>query len=247
VQASGQIIPAYHSLYGENGGTQALQRSLTETAFQLYGEYGLRKNTTLVGAFPIRYMRSGEAQTANPAVEKGALTALGNTFFSIRQQLTHGRLPLTFTLRTDLPSGKFEAATGLRTGYKAWTFLPMVSTGMGFRRAYWFAWGGYGWRTNGYSHLINIGAEAGWKVRQSWIIGFSEWVHPTQNGDIVLHPANLLTGLYVNHQGYHSIGLKTMMPLGRFLGFMASAAGAASGQNVPRKPAFSAGIWFKWE
>ena len=247
VQAAGQIIPPYNTLFSAEGGEQTVPRTLAEMAFQLYGEHGIRHNTTLTVALPVRYLHAGTAQINNPAISQGSLLSMGNVALSLRQQLTKGRLSLCFTVRTDLPAGRFDNLTGIRTGYKAWTFLPMLSTGMGFRKAYWFVWGGYGLRTNNYSHFTQLGAEAGWKLNKYWFIAFSEWVHPLKNGDINLPSNNLLTGLYVNNQGYQSIGIKTLMPFGRFWGVSASAAGALSGQNVPRKPAFSAGIWFKWD
>jgi hypothetical protein len=247
VQGAIQAIPPYSALFSNNGDNQPLQRTLAEYTFQLYGEYGIREKTTLIAALPLRYVRSGNSLVANPSVTNGSVFGLGNVTLGVRQQITNGRLPLTFTLKTDLPATLFDEPTGLRTGYKSWTFLPMLSTGMGFRRAYWFAWGGYGVRTNNYSHLGNFGIEGGLKFNRHWLIAYTEWVIPVENGDILLPSNNLATGLFVNNQGYQAIGLKSMLSFGRFWGVSLTAAGAVSAQNVPRQPAFAVGGWFRWD
>ena len=118
---------------------------------------------------------------------------------------------------------------------------------MGFGKFYWFAHGGYGLRTKDYSHFVNAGAEAGLRFSKIWLMAFGEWVAPLENGDVRLPPAQLGTGLFVNDQGYLSLGLKSLIELNRFLGLSLSAAGAAWGQNVPARPAFSAGAYFKWD
>jgi hypothetical protein len=68
-----------------------------------------------------------------------------------------------------------------------------------------------------------------------------------ENGDVELPFHNRLTGLYVNDQGWLALGLKTIVEFDRFWGAVITAAGAADGQWVPQRPAFSLGAYFKWE
>jgi hypothetical protein len=247
-QASFQTIPGYQSLFGDNGESVDLERRLSERAFQLYGEYGLRKKTTLLAVLTVRSLRAGAANApAVPFNKEGALTGLGNISLALRQNLLSGRVPLTATLKVDLPTRRFDDATGLNTGYDALTVLPMLSAGMGFGRLYWFVYGAYGLRTNDYSHFANAGAEVGLQVSKIWIMAFGELVQTFENGDVV-HPASQLrTGLFVNNQGYLSVGLKSLIEVNRFWGLSVSAAGAASGQKVPQSPALALGAWFKWD
>jgi hypothetical protein len=247
-QASFQTIPDYKSLFSDDGGSTDLERRLSEQAFQLYGEYGLRKKTTLVAALSVRSLRAGVAEApVIPANREGVLTGFGNIGLALRQNLLSGRLPLTLTLKLDLPTRRFDDATGLSTGYDALTVAPLLSTGMGFGKLYWFVYGGYGLRTNNYSHFINAGAEAGFQVAKVWVMAFSELVQPLEDGDVTQPVSQLRTGLFVNNQGYLSVGLKTLIELNRFWGLSASAAGAAWGRNVPRRPAFALGAYFKWD
>jgi hypothetical protein len=246
-QASFQTIPGYKSLFGDSGGSVDLERRLSERAFQLYGEYGLRKKTTLLAALTVRSLRAGAANAPAPFNKEGTLTGLGNMSLALRQNLLSGRAPLTATLKVDLPTRRFDGTTGLNTGYDALTVLPMLSTGMGFGGFYWFVYGAYGFRTHDYSHFVNAGAEAGLQVSKIWIMAFGELLQSLENGDVV-HPASQLrTGLFVNNQGYLSVGLKSLIEVNRFWGLSVSAAGAASGQKVPQSPALALGAWFKWD
>lgn len=251
VQAAWNFIPAYDEVFEEkNAVTPLLEREIAEHTFQLYGEYGLTRRTTLIAALPVRFLQNGDLIPLNyqmPETSEGQLMGLGNVSVAVRQAFCEGPLRLTGTLRIDLPAEGYDDATGLRTGYDAWTALPLLSTGMGFRRCYWFAYGGYGLRSNDYSHFLNGGAEAGWHLKKLWLIGFSEIVYSLENGNVQPPLRNRLTNLYVNNQGYWSLGLKTIFEFNRFWAITASAAGAGWGQYVPKKPGFGLGLSFKWD
>lgn len=246
-QLSFQTIPAYTSVFGDDGESTPLGRSISENALQLYGEYGLSARTTLVGSLPLRRQTAGETAAAGWPTAAGSLTGIGNASLALRHNFSKKDMPLTATLRVDLPTNDNNQATGLRAGYNAFTVLPMLSTGKGYGHVYWFAYGGYGIRTQSYSHFVDAGAEVGLRVHRIWVMAFSEWVLPLENGDQNLGVNNEATRLFVNNQGYGSIGLKTLISLNRFWGLSASAAGAAWGRNVPAQPAFSAGVYFKWD
>lgn len=246
-QASFQAIPTYHTVFDDNNGSAELGRPISEYGVQLYGEYGLGTRTTLVAALPFRMQQSGAARVPAWPTAEGSLTGIGNASLSLRHNFAKGSMPLTVTLRVDLPTNDNDLETGLRAGYNAFTFLPTFSTGRGYGKWYWFGYGGYGIRTNDYSHFIDAGAEAGYHFPGFWLMAFSEWVLPLDNGDLNLGPNNELTRIYVNNQGFGSIGVKTLVAFNRFWGLTASAAGAAWGRNVPAQPAFSGGVYFKWD
>ena len=59
-QAAYQSIPAYGTLFGKNGSEDIeMEREVSENTFQLYGEYGLSRKTTLVAAMPLVFNRRG--------------------------------------------------------------------------------------------------------------------------------------------------------------------------------------------
>ncbi|MBK7940097.1 MAG: hypothetical protein IPJ82_24790 [Lewinellaceae bacterium] len=255
-QAAWHFIPAYTSLFSPLEGIInpgpfdfPLDRELSESTFQLYGEYGITKKTTLVASLPFRFLKAGRflGNFATPETQEGSLSGLGNVSLGVRRAILEGNVRLTGSIRIDLPVDRYDDATGLSTGYKAWTILPMLSTGMGFRRSYWFGYAGYGIRTNDFSHYMDLGIEGGFRIKKVWLIGFSEWLHSFKNGDVALPFRNRLTGLYVNDQAWLSLGFKGIVEFNRFWGVFLSAAGAADGQWVPKRPGFGAGCYFKWD
>lgn len=250
VQAAWQTIPPYASLYSESGQTQPLDRRLTENTFQLYGEYGLHRHTTVVVSLPVRFQRAGRflGNTSQPLTDTGALTGLGNISLGLRQSLLRGRWPLTGTIRVEAPVNNYNDNAGLRTGYNAFTFQSILSTGRRFSRFYWFIYAGSAIRSNGYSFYANAGAEAGYRFGKLWAIAFTEVVVPApDDSKPALRVNNLRTGLYVDDQEYWSFGLKGLYQVHRFWGLHASGAGAGWGRLVPRRPALSLGAYFRWD
>lgn len=248
-QLSWQFIPEYSEIFVPEGSFQAMDRALSESTLEWYGEYGIGSRTTITGVLPLRFMKNGEFLNnfAVPETQQGSLSGVGNINVGIRHQFYNGSMPLTGSLRLGLPASKYDDPTGLRTGYDAFTIQPMLSTGKGYSNTYWFAYGGYGLRTNDYSDFLDFGVEGGLKVGPVWIILFSQWLQPLRNGHIQLPYRNRLTSLYVNNQGWLSIGLKTMVEFNRFWGATASFAGAASGQWVPQSPGIGVGVYFRWD
>lgn len=252
VQGAWQVIPEYATLFGADGadGTE-LARKVTENAFQLYGEYGVSSKTTVIAAVPVVFNKRGSLNPQFPGslgqVDSGSIAGLGNASLGVKHQFLMGKIALSGTLRVGLPASEGQKNTGLRTGYDAFTILPSLSVGMGLGKYYWFAYGGYGIRSNQYSHFVNAGAEAGARFGKIWLIGFSEYLVSLENGSRPLPLADVSSGLYLNDQGWLSIGLKGIVEFNRFWGLNLSATGAFWGQNVPQRPAFSLSAWFKWD
>ena len=250
LQAAWQTIPRYESLYSPTEKEQPLDRRLTENTFQLYGEYGITRHTTVVVSVPYRLQKAGDFlhNTTQPLTLAGSLNDLGNVSLGFRQAILRGNWPLTGSLRVDLPANFYADGAGLRTGYPALTVLPMLSTGNGFAKSYWFAYAGYALRTRNYNAYTDAGVEAGYHFRKVWAIAFSELVLPTpSHKEPDLDANNRRTGLYVNNQGYWSLGLKGIFEIHRFWGLTASVAGAGWGRLVPQRSAFGVGGYFKWD
>jgi hypothetical protein len=251
-QAGFQFIPTYGALFGTDGNDVVLDRKVSERQIQLYGEYGLSKNTTITVSVPYVSNERGVSNPDSPyqfaQEDTGNITGLGNTFLALRHQFLHGNTALAGTLRVGLPAGpKYQPFADLRTGYDAFTIQPMVNVGLGFGKVYGFAYGGYGYRSKDYSDFLNFGVEAGWHVGPLWFIGFSELVYSLENGDRKRPGIDALTGLYINDQGWLSVGVKAIWEINRFVGITASGAGAAWAQNVPKSPGLGAAFYFKWD
>ncbi len=248
-QAAWHFIPAYEEVFPRSPGYSPLDRRLSENTFQLYGEYGVSRATTLTASLPLRLVSAGDflGNFATPETESGSLFGMGNVSLGIRQSILKSNVQLSASLRIDLPVDNYDDATGLSTGYKAWAALPMLSAGMGFGRGYGFVYGGYGFRSDKFSQFVNLGIEGGFRIKKLWLIGFSEWMSSVENGNVNEPLRNRLTALYVDEQSWLSIGVKGILEFNRFWGVLASAAGASDGQWVPKKPGFSIGTYFKWD
>ncbi len=239
------IIPNYDQVFGEEDNSQA-KRSITEQTFQLYTEYGIGRKSTVLFSLPVR---SINGEFSNDRVQsKQQHVGIGNVMLGLRQTLVSGRMPLTGTLKIELPAlGLPDDDLTMPHGFDALTALPMLSTGMGFNRGYWFAYGGYGLRTNKYTHFVNGGVEAGVKAGDWWLMAFTDVHYPLENGSAVMTTAQTLTRLYHDNQGWWAYGLKMAHEFNRFWGFNAYASSAGWAQYVPKKPALGVGIYFRWE
>lgn len=249
-QVSWNFIPTYTNLFGEDGNDIVLAREVSERSLQLYGEYGLGKKTTLMLALPYVWNERGEVNPESKLVNigpGGEISGLGNTTIGLKHQFLSGKLAMAGNLRVQLPaSATYQPENDLRTGYDAMTIIPSVSAGMGFGITYWYAYGGYGYRTNDYTHFVTFGGEAGLKVGKVWVAAFTESIIPMENGSVQPAKEPFYTGLFVDNQGWVSYGLKASWAIRPSLGINFSGAGAAWAQNVPKSPGVGLGIWYRW-
>lgn len=254
-QAGYHFIPTYDTYFGvQNSAEYKLDREVSEATFQFYGEYGLAKKTTLVVNLPFRVVETGRPVDGRPLPNQqprnapGKLSGLGNASLALRQNFySKDGFTASGTLRVDVPTDRYNNSTGLRLGYDAWTIMPIASAGVGYRKAYMFGYMGFGYRTNDYSHLYLLGAEGGYHLKNLWLIGYSELLSPFANGTVQAPFNNQLTRLFVDKQGYWSLGLKGIYEVNRFVGVLVYGAGVFYAEQLPKSPGLGAGIYFKWD
>ncbi len=249
-QAAWQTIPTYDAIYDQKstGGKRNLEREISENTFQLYGEYGVTRRTTVLAAVPFRFVRSGDVVgSTSTQLYPGYLSGFGNITLAVRQNFLSEKVAFSGQLRIDMPMRRVGQSTGLSTGYDALTVLPSLSLGKGYGRCYWFIYGGWGARGIFDNHFVNAGAEAGLKWRKHWLILFSDYWQNTGSKIYVVSFNNEKTGLFLPNQSYWAFGGKGIFSFNRFFGGILTAAGAFDGDLVPSRPAYSAGIYFKWD
>ena len=249
-QAAWQTIPRYPSIYDKNAmdGKRVLEREITENAFQMYGEYGITPKTTVWMAIPYRFVRSGGVVGNSPTqLQAGALRGFGNISVAVRQNFIDGNLAFSGQIRIDLPRNKESQLTGLSTGYDALTLYSTLSVGQGYGKMYWYAYAGWGVRGIIGNHFIHAGSEAGVKFRKHWFILFSDYLQNIGSETYFVSPANIKTGLFLPDQSYWAFGGKGILAFSRFFGGILTVAGAFDGDLVPIQPAYSAGLYFKWD
>ncbi len=248
-QLSFMSIPTYTSNFAKDGGNRDLERELTEIAIQLYGEYGIIEGTTAILDLPFKILNAGETDVLLPFTEEGTLAGLGNARLGVRQRLYDDKFNIAAQLMVELPIGRGDDATGLRTGYEALTLLPTLSLGSGFGNGYAFAYGGVGFRTNNdYSHYANVGIEGGYKFfDRLWFMLFFDVIRSLENGERDELLTYELTGFYVNDQEWASAGAKVLFEITENIGVTGATTLAAFAANeVPQSPSLSLGVYTKW-
>ena len=232
---------------------QAIQteREIQDLTLQGWLEWGIMESSTVLISLPVKLLKSGDLKgsvQANPVTQSGSLIAPGNIRLGWKQRLSGGALVSAAQIWLDLPSGKYDDQTGLRSGYDTWSIVPSSNIGTSGDNWYTYGFVSYSLRGNNYSHYIQAGAEAGYH----FIPGLSaalylDWLNSLNNGSRKDPVNNLLTGLYVNNQEYMAWGIKIF---GRIFsenaGIALGLAGAFSGNYVPRAPAFNLAVYYQY-
>lgn len=248
-QLSFTTIPNYNTLFGNPDYTT--QRQITDNTLQLYSEYGVSDKTTFILNLPLKLIEVGELSDPNslvlPTTSAGNTTSLGNLELGIKHNFYNKNWLISGQLSLEANTGSFDNATGIRTGYDAWTVTPLLLAGKSFGKAYLQTFVGANLRTNDYSSNFKIGGELGYKITKSiWLVGFLDIVKSLENGDVVLPNNNLATGLYVNDQEYGAFGLKGIAEFANNYGVTASFGGAFFGNNVAKQAALNFGFYRKF-
>ncbi len=246
-QLSYSSIPEYGGIYSDE--SYVPSRLITDNTIQLYAEYGLSDKLTLIGSVPIKAIKTGET-TANSTfpltINEKSKTTLGNITLGLKHKIYDAKFVVSGQLNIALNTSSFDNASGIRSGYDAYTFTPTLNIGRGYSKYYIQGFTGFDIRTNGYSSNFKIGGEAGFTgIKNIVLVGFLDYVKSFENGTITLPASSLETGLYINDQEYAAIGLKGLYNFTPNFGITAGMNGALSANNVPRKMAMSAGVFYK--
>lgn len=247
-QLSFTSIANYNTLFGDPD--YNTEREITDQTLQFFAEYGLTDKTSLLLNIPFKMIETGalDTQIFRPASTTSATeNTLGNIKFGIKHNFYNKKWVVSGQFSIEANTSSFDAVSGIRTGYDAWTFTPMFLAGRGFGKTYVQGFIGANVRTNDYSSNFRIGGEVGKKLGKSiWLIGFLDVSTSFKNGDIVLPNENLVTGLYVNDQEFAAFGLKAIGEITNNFGITAGYGGAFSGNNVAKQAALTFGLYQKF-
>ncbi|MFV0247704.1 MAG: hypothetical protein ACK5H1_01915 [Tenacibaculum sp.] len=247
-QLSFSTIAGYSELFGNP--SYDTERQITDNTLQLYGIYGLSNKTSLFANIPLKMVSSGKlttlSNTGSVLTNQESKVAFGNIQLGIKHNFYNNKWLLTAELGIEANTGSFYKESGLRTGYDAWTFTPLISAGRSFNTWYIQAFTGFDVRTNNYSSAFKLGGELGYKALDwLWVAGFLDGLASLKNGETTQSISNVLTGLYVNDQSYAAFGFKLIGQINNKLGINAAAGGAFAGRNVAKMAAFNLGLYYK--
>lgn len=246
LQLSYTTIPNYTELFGNP--TYNTERGINDNTLQFYSEYGFTNKTTLIVSLPLKIVASNDLVDSNtiPVTIENRKTDLGNIQLGLKHKFIHEKWLLTGQVVLEANTSNFEEASGLRTGYDAWTVTPLLITGTSFDKWYIQAFTGVDIRTNNYSSSYKLGGEVGHKTLDwLWVAAFIDGVGSFKNGDITIPTTNVLTGLYVNDQTFAGYGLKFIGEINERTGVSLGLGGAFGGRNVAKTPAISLGVFCK--
>ena len=139
----------------------SINGKITDITVQAYGEYGITDRLTVSAQLPIRLISIKDI-VAPTTLSAGSLTSLGNIQAALTANFYNKEgIVISGKANVALPTAKYNAPTGLRTGFDATSVEPSLLIGLG--RAKFFASGefGYVFRTNGYSNRIHAAAQIG--------------------------------------------------------------------------------------
>ena len=245
LQLSFTTISGYTELFAK-GDPIATNRKTSDNTLQLYAEYGISDKTTLMASLPLKLVSTGDL--VNPAINlttESSLTSLGNIQLGVKHNFYNKKWLISGQLMVEANTGEFEEASGLRTGYDAWTVTPLIIAGRGFDSWYIQAFTGVDIRTNEYSSAFKLGGELGYKALDwLWVAGFLDGVASFHNGEVQTPLTNALTSLYVNDQSYAGFGLKLIGEFDDNFGANIGLGGAFDGRRVAVAPAITFGVYY---
>jgi hypothetical protein len=248
-QVSFSTIQNYDTFFGDP--EFSIDGEITDNTFQFYGEYGLTNKTSLLLNIPLKSISISDF--TDPRIDCDGDcsqsyndTALGNIEIGIKHNFYNKKWLLSTQFSVEANTSSFDEISGIRTGYDAFTFTPLLLAGRSLKKGYLQTFVGGNIRTNNYSSNFKIGGEVGAYLTKKIILaGFIDVVKSLENGDITFPLLNQLNALYVNDQEYGVFGVKLIGEISNNFGFTASLPSAFFGNNVPKQLAITTGIYYK--
>jgi hypothetical protein len=248
-QLSFSTISNYNTLFGSPD--KKINGNVSDNTIQFYSEYGLTNKTTLIANIPLKLISHKDisiicvnAPCSNLENNK---TSLGNIELGIKHNFYNKKWLVSGQLNIEANTSVFDANSGIRTGYDAWTVTPLLTVGRGYSNWYLQGFTGVNVRTNNYSSNFKFGGEIGYKPLQKlWVIANLDITKSFNNGDVLLPTSNLSTGLYINNQEYVAFGMKAIGEITKNFGLTAGVGGAFSGNNVAKQGALNFGVYHKF-
>lgn len=249
-QISFTSIANYDTLFGDPDYSNF--GNYTDNTAQIFTEYGLSNKTSLLVNVPLKLISIDNFE--DPRIDCGGdcsrdfnTNALGNLEIGIKHNFYKKDWLLSGQFSVEANTGSYNAISGIRTGYDAFTFTPLLIAGKGFGKSYLQTFVGANIRTNNYSSNFKIGGEYGRKItKKIWLIGYVDIVKSLKNGAIILPVENTITGFYVNNQEFGGFGLKAIGEFSKNFGLTAGFGGAFFANNLAQAPSLNIGLYHKF-
>ncbi len=250
-QFSFSSVPSYDVIYGSPD--YKISGKLSDNTLQFYTEYGFSDKTTIIVNVPYKMINRTNFSVpfidcfGSPCAFNNNKTNLGNIEIGIKHNFSSKKWLVTGQFLIATNTSSFDAFSGIRTGYNAWSFTPLFIVGKSTKKTYLQLFTGLTYRTNNYSTNFKIGGEYGWKFGEHfWFASFIDVVKSFKNGTISLPFSNKSTALYVNNQEFGGFGFKGIYEFSSSFGVTAGLGGAFFANNVAKQAALNIGLFKKF-
>ncbi len=195
---------------------QGVNRRTINADFGLYVEYGITDRLNVITNLPFKYVATGDLtdqQYFSELLPEGNLFGVSNYQAAIKYGLVDKKVKVAVSLQSSWNTITNDLDKGLATGYDAASVGLMAHIGRSKENQYGFLELGYHKFTNGFSDVIELNIEHGWKLGERWnIAGVLGARQSLENGDYF--NANLQqTGLSPNNQSWAAISVKAAYEL----------------------------------
>lgn len=237
---------------GGIGDIQPINRKVISHDYGLLGDYGISDKVNLQAYIPFKTAVVSERTDSGgfaTTLPEGRIAGLSNLAFGVKFKLldTLSNWKAAITLNTQLNTVESELSKGLVTGIPANAFGVKAHFGRGFgSKWYSFLEGGYSKFTNGYSDVVNVFWEAGYRINGQCLFILSYDLRNSLENGTYYNENQIQTGLFPNDQEWGGIGLKFLYENENGFGFnLATAAGVTHARYVGFAGPITLGVFKK--
>lgn len=221
----------------------------------LYGEYGVTDNLTLIGYIPIfsrTFFNNTVSKVTGDVILPGeSLNGIGDLDLRLKYTFLNAGIVASIQGGIGLPLGKDSGGSlgNLQTGDGETNFLGRVdlskSFAVGSNSGYVSLYGGYNKRSKGFSDELHFGVEGGMGLgSRFWVIARLYGVQSRNNGNSTDVPIG--TSLFSNNAEFLSFSPELSYQLTSHIGIAASIGTALSGKIILARPSYEFGVFVKW-
>ncbi len=240
----------YNKIHSDDSERRPLMADVRDNVVQLYGEYGLPEDLTLIAMVPVKLLSATPQLQGASKVSK---SGLGDIDVTLRRTwMNKDGLALATEFLFGLPVGSRSDENGLFLGDGEFNVTPRFVAGKSFYPIplYMTAEFGFNFRTKNFSHDVPYGFEVGYGFldnRLYAILQISGRESISNNptlpaGATAPEVAANAAGLYGNNVEYLAIIPKVYFKATEKVGISISYATAAHGRNVAGGAVIAGGV-----
>jgi hypothetical protein len=243
-QIGSQFVSA-DMAYNSNGDKFDIPK-FSDVTLNLYGEFGLTDNLTLLANLP--FFRSLQSDPDSGSTEKLKNSGISDSDLGLKIKLfERNQSVISATALFGIPTGKIDNVSGLWTGTEEWNQMLILEYGHSFypTNLYFSGFIGFNNRTRGFSDELRYSFEAGYFFIENKLLLILRinGINPLRNGSNL--PMGGRAGLYANNQKFLAYGPEIHYFLKNGFGFNARIESGTGVQNAASSIVYKIGISYQ--